>query len=79
MADVDVGHFSRHVDHHSGISRIPCLVSDTKAASDTFRLGMSFRQLIRPPCLLVMALTAVFVCDMQMFPFFLLPFFGGGG
>lgn len=24
-----------------------------------------------------MALTAVFVCDMQMFPFFLLPFFGG--
>lgn len=34
-----------------------------------FRLGMCYRQAIRPSCP-SLALTAVFVCDMQMSPFF---------
>lgn len=42
-----------------------------------FRLGMCCRQAIRPSCL-SLALTAVFVCDMQMSPFFFFLFLGGG-
>ena len=40
-----------------------------------FRLGMCYRQAIRPSCP-SLALTAVFVCDMQMLTF---SFFGCGG
>lgn len=40
-----------------------------------FRLGMCCRQAIRPSCP-SLALTAVFVCDMQMSPFFFFLFFG---
>lgn len=39
-----------------------------------FRLGMCCRQAIRPSCP-SLALTAVFVCDMQMSPFFFFLFF----
>lgn len=42
-----------------------------------FRLGMCCRQAIRPSCP-SLALTAVFVYDMQMSPFFLFLFLGGG-
>lgn len=43
-----------------------------------FRLGMCCRQAIRPSCP-SLALTAVFVCDMQMSPFFFFLLFLGGG
>lgn len=42
-----------------------------------FRLGMCCRQAIRPSCP-SLALTAVFVCDMQMASFFFFLFLGGG-
>lgn len=42
-----------------------------------FRLGMCCHQAIRPSCP-SLVLTAVFVCDMQMYPFFFFLFLGGG-